>query len=183
MRPFNFVKSIILALLLAIIGTGAYAALSIALVEPVAFKLTIALLAVLYAGTLIMSASEHIGRIVVPFVWLLVTAVSASLLSSPVFLIEQIGLIWLVRSLYFHNGPLTALADLGLTSCAFGAAVWASSTGSWFMMIWSFFLVQSLVALIPQRQPADSIIPTTHPDDFQRAREQAHAALKKLVSY
>lgn len=183
MSPTTFFRAIVLAFVLAFVGAAAHAVLSLGFTAPVAFKLVVALLAALYGGAVLYGAEEKSGRILVPLLWLVLTAVGFALLQPVAFLFAQIGAIWLLRSLYFHTGPLAALLDLGLTVCAFGAALWAAGTGSWFMMIWSFFLVQSFTALIPQ-----AVQPMASTDDgerrkFQHARAQAQAALQKLVTH
>jgi hypothetical protein len=48
-------------------------------------------------------------------------------------------------------------------------------------MIWSFLLVQGLALLVPQAA-AEAVPNDKGSDDFDRAREQAHAALKTLLS-
>ena len=65
-------------------------------------------------------------------------------------------------------------------------AVWAATeTGSPFLSIWSFFLVQALFVAIPVRvggnhrepQPEDH-----HDERFERAHRAAQAALRRLSS-
>ena len=99
----------------------------------------------------------------------------------------HIGLIWLVRSLYFYASVVSALTDLGLSGLALAAAVWAvTHTGSLFLAIWCFFLVQALFVAIPHAlsgKAAPGIQPAADRDDrFERAHRAAEAAVRKLSS-
>jgi len=64
-------------------------------------------------------------------------------------------------------------------------SVWAlSRTGSVFLGTWCFFLVQALFTAIPSSVGAKSragAIPQAS-DEFERARRQADAALKQLIT-
>ena len=64
--------------------------------------------------------------------------------------LAQAGIVWLVRSLYFHNSLLTALLDLGLVAAGLVAGAWALiNTGSAAAALWSFFLLQALFCWLP----------------------------------
>jgi hypothetical protein len=100
------------------------------------------------------------------------------------YLAAHIGLLWLLRSLYFHTGVLQAGMDLGLHVLAFASAVWAAAqTNSVFLSVWCFFLVQALFVCIPgvrresENQP--SIIPESR---FDRAHRDAQSAVRRLSS-
>ena len=68
--------------------------------------------------------------------------------------LAQAGIIWLVRSLYFHNSLLVALLDLGLVSVGLLAGAWTLiNTGSAAAALWSFFLLQSLFCWLPAFGP------------------------------
>jgi hypothetical protein len=105
-----------------------------------------------------------------------------ALLPFPVFVLLQVGLVWLIRALYFHSGVLSALADLGLSVFALAAAAWALAGGSWLLALWSFFLVQALFPWIPSLTPRTDAPSRAHDDGFEEARELAEAALKRLAS-
>jgi hypothetical protein len=130
---------------------------------------------------------EHVGRLVVVAGWLLAAAVIGFLHPPLVlYLVLHIGLIWLIRSLYFHHSALSSLADLGLTGLALTAAVWALTvTGSLLLGLWCFFLVQALFVTIPGNLPRKSVaVPSAHDDGdhFQHAHQVAQGALRKLSS-
>jgi hypothetical protein len=145
----------------------------------------VALLGLLYVIYLLSRSAERIGRITTLSAWL-AAALGIWLLglSLPLYLLAHLGLVWLVRSLYFHAGPITALADLGLTLFGLAAAVWSwLHTGSLGLSLWSFFLLQALFTFIPaqfrrgsSRNPASA----AETDPFQQAYRTAEAAVAKL---
>jgi len=181
MTSLGFFRHTLMAFLLAVLGAGAYTILGFAMSGAVAFKVTLILVAAGYGGIVLFKAAETTGRIVVPLAWMLISAGSAPVLGLAEFALLQIALLWLLRALYLHGGVLAALLDLGLTLCAAGVAVWAAGTGSIFLMVWSFLLVQGLALLVPQAA-AEAVPNDNGSDDFDRAREQARAALKTLLS-
>jgi hypothetical protein len=93
----------------------------------------------------------------------------------------HVGLIWLVRSLYFYSGVLPALADLGLSVLGAAFAVWAAQrSGSAMLAFWCFFLVQAFHVLLPtaiaeRGQPADDA-----DLKFNRAHTAAEGAIRRL---
>ncbi|MEJ2456372.1 MAG: hypothetical protein P8103_19795 [Candidatus Thiodiazotropha sp.] len=145
----------------------------------------VALLGLLYVIYLLSRSTERVGRITALSAWL-AAALGIWLLglSLPLYLLAHLGLIWLVRSLYFHSGPITAFADLGLVLFGLAAALWAwLHTGSLGLGIWCFFLVQALFVLIPanlRRGPSRSMASATETDPFQQAYRTAEAAVARL---
>jgi len=94
--------------------------------------------------------------------------------------------LWLLRSLYFYSSALSALLDLGLTLAAVATAYWAIAyTGSVFLCVWCFFLVQALFVVIPPavtgaRGPVFST--DSDAEKFERARLRAEKALRQLFA-
>jgi hypothetical protein len=107
-------------------------------------------------------------------------------LSLPLYLLAHLGLLWLVRSLYFHAGLIAAFADLALVLFGLAAAVWAwLMTDSLTVSLWCFFLVQALFALIPARitgKRFGNTAATVKADPFQHAYRTAETAVAKLSS-
>ncbi len=98
----------------------------------------------------------------------------------------QIGALWLIRSIYFYSSGLSALIDLALNLVAVASGYWAAvHTGSVFLTLWCFFLVQALFVAIPPkvkrqcRRP-----PATHreSENFERARLSAEKAIRQLFA-
>jgi len=152
---------------------------------PTGLRLLIALLGLAYTAYLLGRSGERVGRLATLALWL--SAAGAVWLwqpSLPVYLLFHLGLIWLIRSLYFHASLLGALADLGLNGLALATALWAAErTGSVFLSLWCFFLVQALFTAIPAwtRQPGLSADSPAE-DAFQQAHRAAEAALRRLSS-
>jgi hypothetical protein len=98
----------------------------------------------------------------------------------------HLGAIWLIRSLYFYSSALSALADLGLNGLSLAAAVWAvTRTGSVFLGVWCFFLVQALFVAIPKRigrRPGTGQDGHDSEARFQHAYRAAETAVRKLSS-
>jgi hypothetical protein len=92
-------------------------------------------------------------------------------------------MLWLVRSLYFYSSAFPALLDFGLSALSVSAAAWAMTrSGSLFLAIWCFFLVQAVFVAIPQRLGISAHRDTNKIDDgaFEHARRRADAALRQL---
>ncbi len=128
-----------------------------------------------YTLYLLSRSEERTGRIATVVVWCVATALAAVFASSlPLFLICQVASIWLIRSLYFHGSIVTALADLGIGGLALAFAIWAAkSSGSVFLSIWCFFLVQALFVALPadggtQSQVDDGLRPAVQTCRTQR---------------
>ena len=98
----------------------------------------------------------------------------------------HLGAVWLIRSLYFYSSVLSALADMGLNGLGLAAAIWAvTRTGSVFLGIWCFFLVQALFVFIPKsinHKPGTTRVGHESEDRFQHAYRVAEAAVRKLSS-
>ncbi|MEM7283499.1 MAG: hypothetical protein AAF438_17925 [Pseudomonadota bacterium] len=145
-------------------------------------KFTASLCCISYLLFLVTNSPAKVGRWVTVLVWGILTTVTWYFAPTLLFLSVQIGLIWLVRSLYHHNTVLAALFDLLLSGFALAVAVWATSeTHSVFLALWSFFLVQALFVLIPQNIHRSN---TTHSSKsrFDVAQRTAEAALRRLAN-
>jgi len=184
-RP-TFGRGVAIALALALIGASGFAAITAwsPLATGPALRGVIAAIALAYVIFLLGSSAQRIGRVTALAVWLTV-AISTLWLAPtlPVYLLVHALMIWLVRVLYFHERALTALADLVLGLLALAASVWAAlGSGSVFLALWTYFLVQALFVLIPEvgatgRTP-NPAIPTDA--GFERAHRSAEAALRRL---
>ena len=97
----------------------------------------------------------------------------------------QAGVIWLVRSLYFHSSLWGAALDFGLVSLGLASAAWAmSNTGSLVAAIWSFFLVQAMFCWLPgftSASPRDDYAAATS-SQFDTAHRAAEAAVRHLLA-
>lgn len=137
-----------------------------------------------YLLYLLSRSQERVGRVSTLLLWSLISATAWLLgLPLPLYLLLQLGLIWLVRSLYFYSSLFCALADLGLTALGLAAALWALfQSGNLFLAIWCFFLLQALFVAIPASLDRQGKSQQAEEDSFQHARRAAEAALHKLTS-
>jgi hypothetical protein len=182
MKPVTFWHGAGLALGLALLGAAGMATLPLGVGTNTALRLTVALLGAIYVLYVLHLSGERSGRIVVPCAWLLATVICWTWLTTPLFVIVQIGLIGLLRCLYLRAGILDSIADLCLSAVAFAGALWAAGTGSWFLTFWCFFLVMALFVWIPS-PAASRICPATPLDRaFDNARTLADEALKRLAT-
>ena len=140
---FGFVVSLI----------AAAVALTLSFLFPAAF---IARLVVAGTGLAIVIRSiarsdEKTGRILTLVVWLVATAaVWLTGVGLATFIIVQLTLSWLVRSLFFYSRFIEVGLDLGLTLLATSFAVFAAvRTESVFLAVWCFLLVQAMHVAIP----------------------------------
>jgi hypothetical protein len=179
-RP-SFLEGALVALIGAGAGTAVYAGLGWVLPGEAAVRLVAAGLGLAYLVYLLGRSPERTGRPTVLALWL-GTALGLWVLAPPLplYLAAHLGALWVVRCLFFHQGPLTALADLGLTLFGLIAAAGAFlHTGSLFLTLWTLFLVQALFVLLPEREAADGAAPPGD-DRFECAHRAAEEAVRRL---
>jgi hypothetical protein len=182
----SFGRALGAAFVLSLAGAATLAALGAFVGTGTALRAVIALLGLAYVVYLMGQSGEHVGRITTLAVW----ALGASLawlggLPFVAYLLVHVGLVWLVRSLYYYAGLLPALADLGLALLGAAFAAWAAQrSGSAWLAFWCFFLVQAFHVLIPAAIYERSA-PAAGPDAddaFARAHRAAEAAVRRLSS-
>lgn len=183
-RP-GFFEGVGLGLVLSLVGGVLFVAFALVFSSETVLALLIALLGLAYTVYLLGRSGERVGRLTALILWF----AAAGLLwlwtpILPIYLLFHLGLIWLVRSLYFHASLLSALADLALNGLALATALWAAErTGSVFLSLWCFFLVQALFVHIPSwtRQPGSQSPNDTEDEDaFGHAHRAAEAALRRI---
>jgi len=160
------------------------------LMSPItALRLLIAGLSGGYLLYLMSCSHQKLGRMTVIAGWALVSLASWVLAPSLLgYAAIHLVMIWLIRSLYFYNSLLSALADLGLTGLALAAAIWAwFSAGSLFLVFWCLFLGQALFVAIPANFSANRKTTSSSPyrseeDPFEKAHGVAEQALRKIFS-
>jgi hypothetical protein len=166
-------------------GAALLAALSPWLGGAGALRAVIALLGFAYTLYVIARSGERVGRITTVACWLAVAS-GAWLIGLPLagYVLLHVGLVWLVRSLYYYSGLLPALADLGLSLFGAAFATWAAQrSGSAWLALWCFFLVQAFHVLIPASLTQRGKAALDAADDpFARAHRAAEAAVRRLSS-
>jgi hypothetical protein len=187
MKQPTFFEGVAVALVASVAGGVLYTALTSVFAGGTVLRLLVAGLGLGYVIYLFSRSRERIGRLTALGFWLIAAGAAWWLAPSlPLYLLVHLGLIWLIRSLYFYSSLLFALADLGLGGLGLAAAVWASiHTGSLFLAIWCFFLLQALFIAIPasldSRKPLRQPAPDRE-DRFRRAHRAAETAIRKLSS-
>ena len=172
---------LVAALILSACGAALLSALAPSIGLGVALRAVIALLGFAYVLHAIGRSGERVGRITTLVCWLAVAS-AAWLAGLPfvAYVLVHLGMVWLVRSLYYYSGLLPALADLGLTLLGAAFAVWAAQRAdSAWLAFWCFFLVQAFHVSIPASLTRTSALDA--PDDaFARAHRAAEAAVRRL---
>ncbi len=183
-RP-GFFEGVGVAIVASAVGGVLFGVLTPLFAGGFVLRVLIAGLGFLYVLYLLRRSDERVGRITTLSIWTM-AAVAIWLLglSLPLYLLAHLGLIWLVRSLYFYSSLFSAFADLGLVVFGFAAAVWAAlETGNLFLSFWCFFLVQALFVLIPgslKRKVGKGASTLDADDRFLHAYRVAETALTKL---
>jgi len=185
MKAPTFLEGAAVALVMSLAGSVLYTALDAVFPGIPAARLLIAGLALAYLVYLLGRSPERIGRVTAAAGWLLVAG--GLWFTHPPLLLyvcAHLGVLWLIRSLYFYSSALSALADLGLNGLALATAVTAlTRTGSVGLAIWCFFLVQALFVVIPKSLgPRPGARPSAHVDEdrFHQAYRVAERAVRHL---
>jgi hypothetical protein len=140
-----------------------------------------------YCLYLILAARSRVGTLSLSAVNLaIVTGLFVLPTSNSLAVGAATALITINRSLLFHRS-LVAIAFDGLVSAiglSFAGYLFATS-GSVPVAVWSFFLAQSVFALIPPRFSEGNALFSTGNgetvDSFQRSQRQAETALQRLA--
>jgi len=172
---FGFFASAVVATLTPFVGVGAV------------LRLVIPALGLAYLLFLFSRSPERIGRVTTIALWTALAAVTWWVSPPlPLYLLIHVGALWLVRSLYFYSGVLSALLDLGISALSVSATVWAMTrSGSVFLATWCFFLVQALFVTIPptvSARPQQQRNTAVESEDFERAKRRADQALRQLFT-
>jgi hypothetical protein len=186
MKSATFTEGVLLALVSSLVGAISYTALLPIVDGELAICFTIAFLGLGYIIYLLKRSGERIGLLSTIVIWAVITVVLFIFIPSPLlFLTTQLGLIWIIRSLYFYTSVISAVADLALVGFSLMATIWATyQTESIFLSIWCCLLVNSLFVFIPvdMNQRVDRSGPAAmQVDRFQEAYQVAESALKQSL--
>lgn len=173
---FGFFASAIVATLTPFFGFGSV------------IRLTIPALGAAYLLYLMSRSKDRVGRVTTLSLWTALAAITWwAAPPFPLYLLIHVTAIWLVRSLYFHSGVIPALMDLGLNALSISACIWAlTRSGSVFLAVWTFFLVQALFVAIPptvQGKTNPTRNAAVENENFKQAKRQADAALRQLFTH
>lgn len=184
MKTPGFLEGVLVAAILAICGDVIFGVLPWFFNPWQAQVAVITLLSLAYLFYLLRRAPETTGRVSFITLWTVLSlAALAYGLPTGLYLLLQLGCIWLARALYFRAGVFGALADLGLHALAAAAAVWAySRSGSVLLSLWSFFLAEASFPLWPgyRTQSTDARDANLGNPRFEQAHRTALAALQRM---
>lgn len=138
-----------------------------------------------YLLYLLRRGRARVGKVTMVVLWAAVTFVTLAV-DPPLVLhaVAQLGVVWLARALYLHDGVLAALLDLGLCVASLAAAAWAAEqSNSLALTLWCLMLVQAAFVAIPTPTSAakrGACAPHADDDAFLRAHRAAESALRRL---
>ena len=183
MRRPTFLEGVGVAFVLALAAGLGLFALSSIMAGPLLVRALIMCVSALYVMYLLIRSRHRSGRVALSVAWLVAAVLIWFLAPSFAwFAAVHVGLIWLVRVMFHHEGFLSAVVDLALGVISLAAAfATAQQTGSLFLAVWSFFLCQALFVLCTRmangRSPG---FENDVPDGFDRAARAANSALRRL---
>lgn len=179
MNPVGFAAAALSGFVISLVGSGFFA---------LGFStLLIPLLAALYLLWLLISHRQHRGASLVFVGWVILAAAIYGLgLNLMTSIFSCVLLAWIVRSVMRYRRLHGIAADAALSVAAIGVALSvAGYSHSVFLSIWSYFLVQALVFLMPeqkQRNGKRSNHDNSSMERFEKARASAQAALQQINS-
>jgi hypothetical protein len=121
------------------------------------------------------------GRLLILLSWILLT-IGVWVMALGVWseILVQLAFVWLVRSACFHTRPLLVLMDLGLVILGLAGSIWAlEESGSLFLSLWTFLLIQALFTTLPGATSA-LFSSQEGADGFEAAEHTAERALQCL---
>ena len=182
----GIIDGIIVAIVISLGAGAASLVLGGLVAKATLFNLLLCSAALTYLVYLLKRSDARVGRVVVIAGWAFLSA-ACWFFDVPLFeqVFIQAGIIWLVRSLYFHASLLTTALDFGLVSAGLAASTWAMvNTGSISGALWSLFLVQALFCWLPNlagRTSSDIYDGQHDHSSFQSAHRVALDAVRKLT--
>jgi hypothetical protein len=183
----GFLHGVIVAAVFGFFASAIVATLTPFLGFASVIRLVIPALGLAYLLYLMSRSRERLGWVTTLSLWSALAVGTWWVAPAfPLYLLIHVAAVWLVRSLYFYSGVMPALIDLGLNALSISAAVWAiSRSGSVFLAVWCFFLVQALFVAIPptmhgKKNPEHNTAADS--EHFERARRRADAALRQLFT-
>lgn len=138
----------------------------------------------LYLAWLLRHRRSNVGKATAVLAWMVCAGGGWLLVRDmTIYGVIHVTFVAVVRAVFYGRGALAAAGELLLSAAAgIAAAIALTRTGSVFLGVWTFFLMQAASAFIPDscgRQSARSR-DQSHPA-FLRAEQQAEAALERLI--
>jgi hypothetical protein len=183
MKAPSLLSSIAFAIAACVGGSVLYTLLPLVFTAAMSLEIAISVISAGYLFFLLKKGRQRTGRVIAFTSWILISG-AGLLLDLPIatFILSQVAMIWLARSIVFHRSILPSLLDLGLIAIGLLAAVWALlQTDSMATALWCFFLVQSLFGYIPNLKSTSKVHTPVDQDRFQAAHRVAADAIQKLT--
>ena len=185
MKMPSFYEGVTVAVISSFVGSVLYFSLSSLFADSFLIRLLISTIGFAYVIYLLSRSQERVGKLIIIVLWPLLS-IYLWVIWPPItlFVLMHLTAVWLIRSLYFYSSVLSALADLALNLFSVAVAVWAAHhTGSIFLSIWCFFLIQALFVVIPDNLQSRSEKKQAETEDrFHQAYKTAQSAAQKLSS-
>lgn len=187
MKQATFFEGVGFALIGSVVVAVIFTIMSHLFLNSNIFRMLVAGLSFSYIIYLFLRSHERIGKVTVISIWLAVTLISLIFVPSLLFyIVIQLFMIWMIRSLYFYNSIFSALTDLALTGMSLIVAIWALSvSGSVFLSFWCFFIMQALFVFIPKNFIGKDKYEVVYPiidDKFEHAYHAAEVAVSNLIN-
>ena len=151
-------------------------------------RLSLASAAGAYLIYLMLTRKRRRGRLLLIACSALILSAAAASASLFSFIILSVALIWISRSLLWHQSLIAGSLDAALCGTGLLLAVFCwLNTGSVFAAVWSFFLSQSLFVLIPQIrslaacQENEQSMEKKLSQQFESAHNNAESALSQMM--
>lgn len=180
--PLRFSEGVLVALALTLSGTLCFEVLYSLAGLAISAKLTVSLLLLVYTSYLLARAPQTQGRVTAGLLWgVMLVVLWLGEASFFVLIATQLGALSLLRSLLYHQSPLLALADVGLSTASLVLSASAYlQTSSVALAIWCLFLTQALFVLLPMKARCILVSNQDHVDGFDQALRNAETAVRKL---
>jgi hypothetical protein len=182
MRTHSFWRQLLLALALSVLGVILHTTLSMFLGVSVSIRLSLLTLTLAYLLFLIQGSPVRSGRLMATLAYFGLCGLLI-VLNPPLWLwlLLLTGFIWLLRSLQSYDSLIPAAIDALLCALALAAAIaTARHSGSLFLSLWSYFLFQALLTLLPVTRNTGSVAAPSNDVDFDTSHRNAEAALRRL---
>ncbi|MGR9108244.1 MAG: hypothetical protein ACU843_15090 [Gammaproteobacteria bacterium] len=185
MKNLSFLQGVGFALGASLAGGAMFFGLTPWFESARVFKLIVSSIAFANLAWLLMRAPRRSGRLTALAIGLVFAALAWFFIPSILlFVAWHLGMIWLIRALYFYRSLGAALIDLAVCAMSLAFGAWAfRHSGNPALGIWCLFLGQALAALIPEdfKQACHPDAgPTEANERFDRAYRSAEWALRNL---
>lgn len=180
-RP-TFLEGVGIALLISLITSPLAALLHLWVGGFLGVAVFVVTLTYLYIVYLLARSRKTTGRMTL-------AGLSAVLLSGSLVLpapwvgLSALALMAAMRACAYSRSICSSLLHGLLCLFGLGVALWAyRQSGSLFLTVWSFFLLQALFVYIPAHLPKSQEAPVPGEDPFSQAHQAAQQALARLRS-